>query len=51
MAGLTTRPSVTVERIVEELAAADGGRSVSSLLAKWILDRPEVQAKLKGGKQ
>ena len=45
---LVARPPEEVERIVQELADADGGRSVSSLLVKWITDRPEVQAKLNG---
>jgi hypothetical protein len=40
--------SPSMKQLVEELAEADG-RSASSLLAKWIRERPEVQAKLNGG--
>ena len=46
--GITTRPPDNVRRIVVELAEEDG-RSVASLLAKWIRERPEVQARLNGG--
>ena len=46
--GITTYPSERIKEIVEELAAADD-RSASSLLERWIKERPEVREKLENG--
>jgi 16S rRNA C1402 (ribose-2'-O) methylase RsmI len=44
---LATYPEPHVKAIVEALAAEDR-RSTSQLLEKWILERPEVIARLNG---
>jgi len=46
---ITTCTEERVKRVVKELAAADD-RTVSWLVERWILDRPEVKARLNGEK-